>query len=71
MRCNFAASLKRPRGERQKEFLQGLKPIILSGFTPGLKPRPPKEKNFPRRDAVRCAQGKNPALPGSNCDVGG
>jgi hypothetical protein len=37
MRCNFAASLKRPRGERQKEFLQGLKPIILSGFTPGLK----------------------------------
>jgi hypothetical protein len=28
----------------KKESLQGLKPICLGGFTPGLKPRPPEEK---------------------------
>jgi hypothetical protein len=27
-------------------FLQGLKPVGLRALTPGLKPRPPKEKAF-------------------------
>jgi hypothetical protein len=27
-------------------FLQGLKPVAYRGFTPRLKPRPPKEKTF-------------------------
>jgi rRNA maturation RNase YbeY len=46
-----------PRGTRQgtalqvakkgrPSFLQGLKPIDSGGFTPGLKPRPPKERPF-------------------------
>jgi hypothetical protein len=30
----------------KKEFLQWLKPICFGDFTPGLKPRPPKEKRF-------------------------
>ena len=30
-------------------FLQGLKPIQSKRFTPGLKPRPPKELNFLRK----------------------
>jgi len=33
-------------GKYRKEFLQGLKPTGYKGFTPGLKPRPPKEKTF-------------------------
>jgi len=28
-----------------KDFLQGLKPICMERFAPGLKPRPPKEKD--------------------------
>jgi hypothetical protein len=30
--------------ESEKSFLQGLKPICFGAFSPGLKPRPPKEK---------------------------
>jgi hypothetical protein len=30
----------------RKNFLQGLKPIGFRDFTPGLKPRPPKETSF-------------------------
>jgi hypothetical protein len=30
--------------KHQKSFLQGLKPIGSEGLAPGLKPRPPKEK---------------------------
>ncbi len=34
-------------GEKhRKTFLQGLKPIGFRNLTPGLKPRPPKEKTF-------------------------
>jgi hypothetical protein len=32
--------------EYRHVYLQGLKPIRFSGFAPGLKPRPPKEKKF-------------------------
>ena len=32
-----------------KPFLQGLKPIQSRRFTPGLRPRPPKERNFFRK----------------------
>jgi hypothetical protein len=33
----------------RKAFLQGLKPIGFKSFTPGLKPRPPKERRpFPQ-----------------------
>jgi hypothetical protein len=31
--------------EGGENFLQGLKPIRVEVFTPGLKPRPPKEKS--------------------------
>jgi hypothetical protein len=30
-------------GEKQKGYLQWLKPTVYEGLTPGLKPRPPKE----------------------------
>jgi len=32
--------------KHRKAFLQRLKPIGYKGFTPGLKPRPPKEQTF-------------------------
>jgi hypothetical protein len=32
-----------------KVFLQGLKPADFEGFTPGLKPRPPKEQGCFRK----------------------
>jgi hypothetical protein len=53
-------------GEYRKNFLQGLKPIDISGFTPGLKPRPPKEAAFSASCALRCALGKKPCPPGSH-----
>ena len=34
-------------GKCRREFLQGLKPIGSVRFTPGLKPRPPKETTSP------------------------
>ncbi len=64
MRYNLAAPLKRPGGESQKEFLQGLKPIILSAFTPGLKPRPPVEKDFPRRVSRSLGSSQKPCAAG-------
>jgi hypothetical protein len=30
-------------------FPQGLKPVGYKSFTPGLKPRPPKEEDFFRK----------------------
>ncbi len=36
-------------GKYGNSFLQGLKPIDCRSFTPGLKPRPPKEKPFFRK----------------------
>jgi hypothetical protein len=47
--------LRKPQSSRQllcdsetarKSFLQGLKPIGCELFAPGLKPRPPKEREF-------------------------
>jgi hypothetical protein len=32
-----------PSQKQEKNFLQGLKPLDSKLFTPGLKPRPPKE----------------------------
>src|SRR5208337_3767668 len=37
---------KEVAGKAEKHFLQGLKPLSFKGFTPGLKPRPPEEKDF-------------------------
>ena len=31
---------------KEKGFLQGLKPVMSEHLTSGLKPRPPKEKTF-------------------------
>jgi hypothetical protein len=38
---------------QQAELLQGLKPTDFGWFTPGLKPRPPKEegREFPEQNA--------------------
>src|SRR5208337_2592935 len=48
---------KEVAGKAEKHFLQGLKPLSFKGFTPGLKPRPPEEKDFScsllRRQEVR------------------
>ncbi len=34
--------------KHEKGFLQGLKPVGIAGIMPGLKPRPPEKKDFPR-----------------------
>jgi len=39
---------KQVADESKKGFLQGLKPVGFGASTPGLKPRPPKEKSILR-----------------------
>jgi hypothetical protein len=47
-----------------KPFPQGLKPASLGGFTPGLQPRPPKEKLFPASCEAEPTSGvKTPQSP--------
>jgi len=41
-----SSGAKEAAEKHRKAFLQGLKPIGFRTFTPGLKPRPPKEKTF-------------------------
>jgi hypothetical protein len=40
--------------KHRKAFLQGLKPIGFWSFTPGLKPRPPKERHSPQAAKPWC-----------------
>jgi hypothetical protein len=52
----------------KRTLLQGLKPIGYMGFTPGLKPRPPKEK-IPSKSCEAHALPSR-ALPLSICLTG-
>jgi|GEM_PF-1991051 hypothetical protein len=47
----------------RKDFLQGLKPIGYKSFTPGLKPRPPKEASFSARLPFAALRVISRALP--------
>src|SRR5208337_1084553 len=51
-----AAPTKEVAEKPGKDFLQGLKPVGASSFTPGLKPRPPKEKDFFPNLRIRLAR---------------
>jgi len=45
--AGFCGTAEEAAEKCRKDSLQGLKPIGYKGFTPGLKPRPPKETTFP------------------------
>jgi hypothetical protein len=46
--CEHFGTAEEVGEEYREDFLQGLKPIGYKCFTPGLKPRPPKERTFPQ-----------------------
>jgi len=45
--AGFCGTAEEAAEKGRKDSLQRLKPIGYKGFTPGLKPRPPKETTFP------------------------